>query len=105
MDITVDNVINKDENEDIAFEIPIEKIPTNILPKIISTWIQYKLELQAEESYQEDPDFFKSYIDSIDNILNITQQEINNRQSNNYHYNFIFIILIFIKLIFYNKLI
>ena len=99
MDITVDNVIAHNENGDIAFAIPIEQIPTKILYQIISKWIQYKLELQAEESYREDPDFFKSYIDSIDKVIFDSQNAINNRQNNNQSNNFIFIILIFIKLI------
>ena len=87
MNITKDDVIIVDEIGDIAFDRPVQQIPTNVLQEVIKEWTQSKLELLGEETYQNNPLDFKSYIDSINKVISDSQSAINNRQINNYRNN------------------
>ena len=89
MNITKDDVIEVDENGDIGFDRPVQQIPTNVLQEVINEWTQSKLELVGEETYQNNPLDFKSYIDSINKVISDSQNTIDNRQNNNYRNNFI----------------
>ena len=89
MNIAKDDVIVVDDNGDIGFDRPVQQIPTNVLQEVIKEWTQSKLELLGEETYQNNPLDFKSYIDSINKVISDSQNVIDSRQINNYRNNFI----------------